>query len=244
MKQISLFIVGLLVLTIRGFSQFNDSTNYYVNFTGTGLINKTNEGDSYLLNNSVKFNIYKRSVSLNTANAWVFGEQKDNLSNNDFSSVVDLNIFKNRRHIYYWALASFDKSYSLKINNRWQTGAGIGYYLIDREAFVLQISDGILYDNSDLYDTQTDKHDYSIARNSFRIKFRLTLNQRFVVENTDFFQHSLRDKKDYIIKSTTNLSIKLRKWLNFTTAITYNKLSVTRRENLICTFGLTLENYF
>lgn len=125
-----------------------------------------------------------------------------------------------------------------------QAGAGAGYYVIDRERFVLELSDGLLYEKGDLQDTETSKNDYSIVRNSFRIKVRLLATNILTLDNTDFLQHSLADKKDYIIKSNTTLSIKLKKWLSFTSALTYNKLSVTDRENLTCTFGLTLENYF
>jgi hypothetical protein len=244
MRYYLTFIVAVFLLSSPALAQFTDSTNYYANFTGTGIINKTNDGNSYLLNNGLRFNIYKKSFSLNTTNTLIFGQQKNIVSNRDFSSAVDVNLFKSERHLYYWALASYDKSLSLKINHRWQAGGGVGYYAIDTKMFVLQISDGLLLDQGDLYDTESGNNDYNIIRNSFRIKFRLAANDRFVLENSDFVQHSLANKKDYIIKSTTNLAIKLRKWLSFTTAITYNKLSVTRRENLICSFGLTLENYF
>lgn len=239
-----LFIATITLLPLVAFPQFNDSTNYYVNYTGTGIVNKTNDGNSYLFNNFVKFNIYKKQYALNTTNGWIFGEQKNQLSNNDFTSVADVSLFKNKRHIYYWALGAFDKSYSLKINHRVQTGGGIGYYAIDLQSFVLELSDGVLYENSDLYDNENGSNNFSIARNSFRIKFRILASNILTLDNTNYLQHSLSDKKDYIIKSTTTLSVKLKKWLSFTSAVTYNKVSVTQRENLTATFGLTLENYF
>jgi hypothetical protein len=242
MKKLLFLIILLLPLAV--FPQFNDSTNYYVNYTGTGIANKTNDGNAYLLNNCVKFNVYKNQYALNTTNGWIFGEQKHQRSNNDFTSVADLSLFKNERHIYYWALGAFDKSYSLKINHRIQTGAGIGYYAIDKQSFVVELSDGILYENSDLYNTETNSNRFSIARNSFRLKLRLLSKNIFTLDNINYLQHSLADKKDYIVKSTTTLSIKVKKWLSFTSAVNYNKLSVTHRENLTCTFGLTLENYF
>jgi hypothetical protein len=226
-------------------AQFSDSVNYYVNYTSTGIINKTNErGNAYVLNNSLKFNIYKKSISLNTTNSWIFGKQQSSLTNNDFVSVYDLNLFKSQRHIYYWALAGYEKSYSLKINHRVQSGAGIGYYVIDRQSFVLQLSDGVLYEQSDLYDNESGTNDYETLRNSFRVKFRLLLNDVVTLEGSDFLQHALSNRSDYIIKSNTTFSVKLQKWLRFSAALTYNKLSLTDRENLLCNFGLTLENYF
>jgi hypothetical protein len=133
-------------------AQFNDSTNYYVNYATTGIINKTNNGSSYVLNNAVKFNFYKKHLSLNTGSSWIYGKNQMNLTNNYFMSSADINLFKSQRHIYYWGLSSFEKSYSLKINHRLQTGAGIGYYIIDKKDFVLQLSDGILFEKSDLFD--------------------------------------------------------------------------------------------
>lgn len=226
------------------FGQFNDTTNYYVNLTSTGVVNKTNAGNSYLLNNNVKFNIYKKNYSLNTTNGWIFGEQRNIPTNNDFLSILDFNLFKSGRGLYYWGLVNFEKSLSLKINYRVQSGAGIGYYLIDRESFVLQVSDGILYDKGDLYDTEMSNNNYQTIRNSFRLKFRLVANDVITLESSDFLQHSLEDVEDYILKLNANLSLKLLQWLRFTTTVNYNKLSVTDNENLFCNIGLTVEKYF
>jgi hypothetical protein len=240
----ALFTLLIIAVSLPVFAQFNDTINYYVNHTSTGVINKTNDGSSYVLNNGLKFNIYKKSASLNTTNTWIYGKNQNGLTNNDYSAVIDLNLFKNARHLYYWALGNFDKSYSLKINHRLQAGTGIGYYVIDHKTFVMQLSDGLLYENSDLYDSETSSNKNEILRNSFRIKFRLVVKEILTIDGSDFLQNSLRDKDDYIIKSNTNLSLKLQKWLSLTVSFTYNKLNVTGRENLLLTYGLTLERYF
>ena len=234
-----------LLLSSPARAQFNDTINYYTNYTSTGVINKTNEGNSYVLNNSVRFTIYKKSISLSTTNNWVYGKQHGNLTNNDFVSIADVNLFRSERHIYYWGLVNYEKSYSLKTNYRFQSGAGFGYYVIDHENFVLQLSNGVLFEKSDLFDSETDKLDYQTWRNSFRIKFRLVaLNEVFTLESSDFLQHSFSDRRDYIIKSISSLSLKLYKWLSFTATLNYNRLNVTERENLLCNFGLMVEKYF
>lgn len=236
-----------LLMVLAGhvsFAQFNDSTNHYINYASTGIINKTNDGNSYVLNNSVKFNIYKKNYSLNTTNVWIYGENAENLTNNDFSSVIDFNLFKSDRHIYYWALVNYEKSFSLKIDNRIQAGAGIGYYIIDKENFVLQLSDGLLYERSELFDAEQNKFGNEILRNSFRLKFRFVINETITFENSDFIQHSLSDHRDYILRSTTSLSVRLLKWLSFNVSLDYNKLSATDRENLIGNVGLRIERYF
>lgn len=235
----------LSMCSLPAFSQFNDSTHHYVNYVSTGTINKTNEGSSYVLNNALRFSISRKEYSLNTTNSWVYGKSLSNLSNNDFFSALDGNLYKTFDHFYYWGLASYEKSFSLKINHRLQAGVGVGYSVFDREELRIVLSDGVLYERSDLYDTPEEgANQYEVLRNSFRFKFRAVIREVIVVESTDFLQHALSDRKDYIVKSITGVSIKLKKGLSLTGAVTYNKLSKTRRENLLVTYGLTYERYF
>jgi hypothetical protein len=240
-----IFLLTLWVCSLSASAQFNDSTHHYVNYVSTGTINKTNEGSSYVLNNALRFSISKKEYSLNTTNSWVYGKSLSNLSNNDFFSALDGNLYKTLDHFYYWGLASYEKSFSLKINHRLQAGVGIGYSIVDREVLRLILSDGVLYERGNLYDTPEEgANQYEVLRNSFRLKFRAVIRDVIVLESTDFLQHALSDRKDYIVKSITGLSVKLKKGLSITGAITYNKLSKTKRENLLVTYGLTYERYF
>lgn len=245
-RYASILLISLIFLkTAAAFAQFNDTINYYVNYTSTGVINETNEGSSYVLNNNAKFSISKKSMSFNLVSGWIYGQQQGTQTNNDFLSALDANLYKTFKHFYYWGLGTFEKSYSLKINHRLQAGAGIGYNIVDRQQAVFIISDGILYEKSDLQvSDELGRSRYETFRNSFRIKFRFIFKNRVTLDGSDFLQHSLSEKKDYIVKSNTNLSIKLQKWLSFTAALTYNKLNLTRRENLLLTYGLTFERYF
>jgi len=239
------FFWVLMLGTIDSYAQFNDTVNYYINFASTGNINKTNDGTSYLLNNNFRYSISKKSISLNTTNSWMYGKQLGNLTNNDFFSGLDFNLYKTLYNFYYWGLGSYEKSVSLKINHRVQTGAGVGYNLVNRKNALVILSDGILYEKGDLYDSpETGSNEYEVFRNSFRLKFRVIIREIVVIEGSDFLQHALSDIKDYIIKSNTSLSVKLKKWLSLTSAVTYNKLSATGRENLLITYGITVERYF
>jgi hypothetical protein len=235
----------VIVCCYRCCAQFNDTTNYYVNFSSTGIINKTNDKDSYLLNNHLKFSLYKKRASINTTHSLVYGEQQNKLTNRDLASTLDFNLFKTLQHFYYWGLGGYEKNFSLKINNRFQAGLGIGYNVVDRKNALVVVSDGILYEKSDLFDNaEAGRNRYETFRNSFRIKFRFLVGNAVTIDGTDFLQHSLSNGQDYIIRSNTNLSVKLMRWLSFTTSVTYNKLNQTRRENLLISFGLTLERYF
>jgi hypothetical protein len=227
------------------YAQFNDTINYYVHYGSTGVINKTNDGKAYVLNNNLRFNISKKAVTVNTTNNWTFGKQRAVLTNNDFFSGLDFNLYKTLNHFYYWGMANYEKSFSLKINHRLQAGLGIGYNVIDRKDAVVILSDGILYEKSDLYDTETDgTNKYETFRNSFRLKFRVLIKDVATFDGSDFLQHSLDDRSDYIIKSTTNLSIKIKKWLSITTSVNYNKMNRTSRETLFINYGLSIEKYF
>lgn len=243
MNKFVFLLIGLFSAQFS-FAQFTDSTNYYINYTSTGSVNKTNDGDSYLLNNGFKFSIRKKSISLNFNNSWMYGKQDDNLTNNDFSSSLDFDLYRGSTRFYYWGLLNYNTSYSLKIINQFQSGAGVAYNMINRPDVLFNISDGILYDMGNLYLNDTTKDVYHTFRNSVRLLFRLSVKDMVVLEGSSFLQNSLSHGDDYIIRSDAKLSVKLKKWLSLTTALNYNKVNRTRHENLLLSYGLTLEKYF
>ena len=103
---------------------------------------------------------------------------------------------------------------------------------------------GILYEQGDLVDANLGHDIYNIPRNSFRLLYHWSLKDRLVIEGIHFFQPSFKDGNDYIIQSTSNISVKLKEWLSLTASLIYNKVSRTKRENLLVTYGITLEKYF
>jgi hypothetical protein len=225
-------------------SQFSDSVQHYVNFGSTGTINRTNTSSSYVLANGLRFSINKKNIRLNSTSSWIYGEQQKTLTNNDFTSTLDFNIFKTGSKFYYWGLANYDKSYSLKINDRLQAGLGIAYNIIDTTTAFLNVSDGIIYEYGSLKLNETTNDNYNLFRNSFRLRYRYVIKNIIIIDGTNFFQNSLTTSNDYIIKSINSVSVKLRKWLNITAAANYNRNQKTNSENLLITFGLTAEKYF
>ncbi len=221
-------------------AQKTDTAQFYTNYAGTGNWNKTNVSNSFLLNNLLKFNVLYKSFAFNTTNGYTYGKQAALLTNDDYTSSLDVNLFKTVRHFYYWGLANYTKSYSLKIENRLQSGFGVGYSIINKTGFVLGLSDGFLFEDGHLYDAQP----YRILRNSFRIKYKIVYKTYLTFDGTHFFQPSLLSFEDYVITSNSSLSVKLNKWLSLTSSLTYNKLNLTGAENLLVTFGLTVEKYF
>ena len=236
----SLFIVSLLPAS----AQFNDSINYHLRIATTGSLNRTNEGDAYLLNNGLGFNINKRKVTLNTNAGWVYGQLNHTLTNNDFSAATDMDFLKKVSKLYYWALVNFESSYSLKTKYRFQPGAGIGYRFVDTIDKVFTVSDGILFEMASLTDATFGNEKYQTIRNSLRVKYHFVIGKLITIDGSDFWQPSLLSFKDYILKFGNSLSFKLREWLYLTSVISYNRISRTDSENLLFTFGITLDRYF
>lgn len=240
------FFSALFVLFSHiSFSQFNDSTHYYINYSSAGIVNKTNQVKSYVLTNYLKFNVSKKNYSLNSTNSWIYGKQQDLLTNNDFSSSLDFNVYTKNERLYYWGLGNFDKSVSLKINHRFQTGIGVGYNVVNQPKSVVILSDGFIYEKGNIFISDEAGNDiYETVRNSLRLKFRFIIHDILVIDGSDFYQPSILTSGDYIVKSNTSLSLKIKKWLNISTSLAYNKVSRTQSENLLMNFGISIERYF
>jgi len=225
-------------------AQFTDSTHHHIKYTATGIINRTDAARSFVVNNVLSFNISRKNVSFNSSGAYVYGKQDGKLTNNDLIAGFNFDLFKATRKWYYWGLANYTSSYSLNINNQFQTGIGPGYNFINKGNAELVISDGILFEASDLRIDNAHRETYNTFRNSLRIKHRWVINNMLSWDGMHFWQPSLSHFDDYILKLSTGLNLRLRKWLSISSALTYNKITRTRRENLLITFGLTVENYF
>jgi len=235
-------LILLVSLSCRG--QFNDSIHYHFNLASTGVINKTNDGSSHVFSNLLGFSAKTKKVLYNSNFSWIYGKQDSLLTNNDFSGHGDVNIGKDVHKLYYWGLFNYDHSYSLKINHRFQAGAGIAYDFIDSPAAKVSISDVILYEQGDLTQANLSHFIYQIARNSFSFQYHWSIKDRVTIDGMHFYQQSLSDMDDYIIQSTNTLSVKLKKWLSVMGSVVYNQVSRTKRQNLIITYGVNVDKYF
>lgn len=225
-------------------AQSPDSAKYSLHYAATGIINNTQATSSYVFNQVLQTEYNKNKFAVTTFASWIYGKQNKALSNNDFSSAVDLNYkFANTR-LVAWTLGTFDKSYSLKLNSRFQFGTGLSYDLIANEKMRINISDGILHETSDLKLSDSVDDHYSTWRNSFRLKYRFAIGNIFTINGLHFLQNSFALKEDYIVKTNIGFSLKLYKWLNFTTALTYNKLNRLKTENTLVTLGLAIDKKF
>lgn len=237
-------LLGCITMGGAAFSQFNDSTHYLLSYSATGTFNRATEGKSYVLNNALCFDINKKNMSLNSSNNWVYGENNGQLNLNDFSSALNFDINRALRTWYWWGLATYTTSYSLKINNQFQVGGGIGHNTIRTPNAELVISDGLLFESSNLYQTPETAGSHVTVRNSLRVKYRWVIANVVVIDGMHFWQPSLTSLSNYIVRSANNLSITLNKWLSLTTSVTYNRYNQTNRDNLLINFGATFQRYF
>lgn len=141
-----IFTILLIMCGLGAKAQFNDSTHHLFRYDITGLLNKTNDTRSYVINTGINFTINKKRFALYSSSNWVYGRNGDDLSNNDFSSGLTLDYLKEVQKLYYWALANYATSYSLKIDYQVQAGGGIGYNFVNKPEFELVVSDGLLYE--------------------------------------------------------------------------------------------------
>ena len=211
----------LFLLPVTALAQFSDSVHYYAGLTSSGSFNSTN-----------------------TTNSWLYGEQQRKLSNNDYTSTLDFNLYKTLPHFYYWGLANYTSSYSLKINSQYQGGLGIACNILDRKDARMNLSDGVLYEYSNITLHDTGHNVYYTWRNSLRLSFRFLLWEKLALTTTTFYQHSFTSGSDYIIRSDNTIGLKIRKWFSLSTAIIYNRFNRTQKENTLVSYGLTLEKFF
>lgn len=243
LKKVTLLILSILYFQFS-FCQLNDSVHHHFAFTSTGVYNKTKDQQSFVFNNAIAFEVNKERITYNTGASWIYGTQNKQLSNNDFSAAANIDYLKGIRRLSYWALVNYDNSYSLQINYRFQSGVGIGYSIFKKPNFNLEASNGFVFETSDLTDPNLGKDVYQTVRNSLRLKYKWSYNETFSLEGTNFYQPSLISFNDFILKLNNKLSIKLNKWLSVNAAMTYNKISRTNRENLLLTYGVTVENFY
>lgn len=224
--------------------QFNDSTKHYVRFSAAGNLNRSNSATAYLLNQDVRFSVKNKHTTLNTAAAWLYGQQGSTLTNNDFNATADFNLYFDSSKLYCWALANYTASYSLKIVSQLQSGLGAAYNFVNTDKAWLNLSEGILYETSRLATGNPALNRYQTFRNSLRLSYKFIIGGRVTFSGTNFLQQAFGNDHDYILRINNSLGIKLNKWISLGTTIGYNRFKRTGTENLLFTYGLMAEKYF
>lgn len=235
----SILIIGSFVAQ----AQLSDSTHYLLQLSATNSINRANDQSAYLFNNTLRFSIRKELVTLNFNNNWLYGQQDDIKTNNDYSATFDANFYRQGREFFYWGLANYNTSFSLKIRNQLLAGAGVAYNFVDNETAYLNISDGLLFDTSSILEEELPVN-YQTIRNSFRLAYKFVIQSMIVFQGSNFYQPSLRDGSDYNIRLNNDISFNIFRGLSLKAALTYNRINRTASENLLFTYGIGFERHF
>lgn len=225
-------------------AQFSDSVTHYVRLSAAGNINRSNRARAFLLNNDARFSIKNKRTTLNTVATWLYGEQGSSLTNNDFTTTADFNFYRDSSKLYYWALANYTASYSLRIRNQIQSGLGLAYNFVNTTNAWLNLSEGVLYETSRLSTNDASLNRYHTARNSLRLSYKFVINKNVNVSGANFFQQAFGNGADHILRLNNSLAVKLNKWISITATINYNQYKRTGAENLLFTYGVVAERFF
>lgn len=199
---------------------------------------------SMMFNNKLGYSVAKNQLALNANANWVYETQNKALSKNDFNFGLDFNYYFNDfKKFYAWGLNNYETAYSLKINHQYQAGAGLAYELIDNSILFLRLSNGLLWETSDIIDAG-EQVLYETWRNSFRLQFRANYQDKVKFKYTGFWQPSLIDFEDQLLKMNAQLLIKIWKALDFKFEGQYNRVTRTKQENILLNYGFAYKIQF
>lgn len=227
-------------------AQPNDSAKFHslkANLGGT--INRTAEGFAYLLQHNASYQYREARNAVNVRGQHIFGQSLGQVTNRDYNFGFDYNRFLNEnRRWYVWFLGAYNSSYSLRVLSQWQAGAGIALNVIDRSDMWLNVSNGIIYEYSEIVDASEAIINYNTPRNSLRINFGGKFQDRIEYKTLHFWQPSLRHANDFIFTSNSSISYQIWNGLRFQLSFIYNKVSKTAKENMVFTYGIAWSSNF
>jgi hypothetical protein len=234
-----------LISATSVYSQFSDSLNHRVRLSTSGTFNKTSNGTTYLLNNGANYSVKKKRFVMNSNTTWLYGGTLEKRTNNDVNSSLDFNVYNQKvPDFYYWGLVNFTSSFSLKISEQVQSGVGVAYRIFNKEGFMVSISDGLLYERSNVIQPDSIEFRYQTIRNSLRLQLNWKHKELVTVTGAGFWQPSLTYRNDHIVTTNLNVGFKIWKWVTLNTALNYNLISRTEKENFILTYGVVFERFF
>lgn len=232
-----------------------DNKPHKLDLSATGSLNKTADDLINIYNTNVRYNYIIQNAEFNANAKWVYGSKSAGLSNNDVNVTLDGNLYHDhKKHFNSWVLGAFTSSYSLNIYSQFQAGVGLAYKfeLLKKERtknddkattyqdlITFRVSDGIIYEQSNILNKESVQEMYYILRNSLRLQLVANLWNNASLRGTYFWQPALHDIKDVNMTADVSLGIKLSNNIKFDTRFSYNYITRTAKENLIFTYGIS-----
>lgn len=214
-----------------------------------GSLNITPTSRNTLLNNQVHYGYKKDALEFNINTKWIYGNNREKLTNNDFTGSLDGNFYYDKgKRLNSWVLGSFISSYSLNIFNEYQMGFGVAYSFFDGQKnkhIYLNVSDGFLWEKSNFLNKEGERDEYFTIRNSLRVQLKLiALQKKLLFESNTYWQPALNMPKDYNLRTVNVLNIPLWKFLSIQTKLEYNYITRTQKENTLLTYGIGTQFLF
>jgi hypothetical protein len=233
-----------LVCFLAADAQLSDSTGNYLAYAFTGNYNQANKVAGFLSSHSVAFGHRSDAWACHLNLKHLYGRQRQELTNNDLTVHFDVNRYAFVPRFYFWGLASYGAVYSLKVHTQFQTGAGAAYDLISTGGIEVNVSDGLLYDYSDVDLSESTRLVRQTPRNSLRLRLRLKAGVHGSLQSAYMLQNSLEHGNDLIHKAETTIMVRIRGQLSARFHVQYCGMSSTDRETLLAVFGLHFSRSF
>lgn len=230
-----------------------DIKHHKVNVAATGSLNKTTSDVINVYNTNIRYGYTIENAEFNASAKWIYGSKTAGLSNNDVILSIDGNRFHKRiKKFNTWVLGSFTSSYSLNIFSQFQAGVGVAYKITflekEREttektrkhtdAISLRMSNGIIYEQSNVINAESKQELYNVFRNSLRVQLQAQAWDKVELSGTFYWQPVLNNLRDRNIILDIALGFKIANNIKFDTRLGYNYISRTAKENLTLTYGV------
>ncbi len=207
-----------------------DTTEFSYKIGISGYYNRTSTSDALISNYNGNLTRVSNKTDCSLSTTYLWGVSNNILSNDDFFGNLFLD-FRKKKKTFIWTMSQFDRSFSLNIRYRVQTGGGLGFYLLRDENNTISITNGFLYDASNIND---------VVRNSCRLKISKK-HKHYKFETVGFYQPALSDEEDYIIKINTSLDIKIKHHTYLQFVFQNNQSTKTNKSNLLYTIGINYQ---
>lgn len=216
--------------------------SYHLELSAGGNYSTTTPSkESIMFHHQVGLGLEKKKLELNTKATWIYELQNRSLTKNDFNFTLDFNYYlQENKKFYTWGLNNYQSAYSLKIRSQYQAGVGLAYELINTNHFFLRISDGVLWEASNIIKME-ELINYATWRNSLRIQFKYGYKDLIHFNYIGYWQPSLMDFQDQQIKMTASLNIKIWKQLDFKIEGQYNLVTATHQSSTLLVYGVAYQ---
>lgn len=203
-----------------------------MNISLKGYFNNTSTSQTILGSESFSTTYKTKRIEYNTFTTYIWGRTNEKMTNDDISTGFYVDIRKDRR-LYTWLVGQYDKSLSLDIDYRFQSGSGLGFFIVREKGFYINLSNGLICE------TNSIEQDIFL-RNSSRLKFNLK-HKNLSLESTTYYQPSLCHNGDIIFKNLNTLDLKINGGLSFQISLMNNYVSVQDKKNLLYTIGFNYQ---